>query len=164
MRIPAATFFVIVGLIGLGKTLGLRPLAADQWTETVKVTPVSSGDVDGRVTLDASIGPWRAIGRLNVAGFRSRRHCTATLIEPDLALTAWHCLSRFVQSGTVDPTAIHFLPGYDRGQFLDHLRGKSCKRVGADVVLVSLDRPSTVQPLSYGPATLKPGAPLFQAG
>ncbi|WP_315981359.1 trypsin-like serine protease [Aliamphritea spongicola] len=33
--------------------------------------------------------PWRAIGRINLAGYG---HCTATLVAEDVVLTAAHCL------------------------------------------------------------------------
>lgn len=34
-----------------------------------------------------------AVGRLNIAGYRQREMCTATLIAPDTALTAAHCVT-----------------------------------------------------------------------
>src|SRR5690606_38549552 len=40
----------------------------------------TAAEVGGRVVVAPETGPWKAIGRLNVAGFRIRRHCTATLV------------------------------------------------------------------------------------
>ncbi|WP_271271868.1 trypsin-like serine peptidase [Aliamphritea hakodatensis] len=42
-----------------------------------------------RVVVSGDVFPWRAIGRINLAG---RGYCTATLIARDVVLTAAHCL------------------------------------------------------------------------
>jgi len=53
-----------------------------------------------------------AIGRLGQAGFRERQGCTATLIAPDLIVTAGHCTA---QSGESDHV---FAAGWFRGVFV----------------------------------------------
>src|SRR3546814_3278097 len=65
--------------------------------------PAAAAEVGGRVVVAPKTGPWKAIGRLNVAGFRIRRHCTATLFAPDLALTARHCVAGFRGEAGVAP-------------------------------------------------------------
>ncbi|MEP3045741.1 MAG: trypsin-like serine protease [Roseibium sp.] len=42
--------------------------------------------------IDSTDDPWRSIGRVNVAGYRSTSMCTGTLIAPTIVLTAAHCL------------------------------------------------------------------------
>lgn len=121
---------------------------------------------DGRVVVPGDAAPWSAVGRLNVAGYRERRHCTATLVAPDVALTALHCLRAFGYGavGLVEPGEVHFLPGYARGRFADHLRGVAFEPIGAEAVLVRLDHASAVPPLPMDPSPVPPGAPLYQAG
>ncbi len=119
---------------------------------------------DGRITVRPDVNPWNVIGRLNVSGYRARRHCTATLVEPRIALTAWHCLLQFFRDGVVDPRAVHFLPGYDRGSFHEHLRGVTYQRRGDDVVLITLDHTSSLVPVAMERVTPTTGDALLQAG
>lgn len=63
---------------------------------------------DDRVRVDSGELPWRAIG---ILGLRVGRSCTATLVAPDIVLTAAHCLvtedRRVVREGA-------FLAGFTR--------------------------------------------------
>ena len=70
-----------------------------------------------RITVEAAMPPWSAIGRLNVAG---RAHCTATLVAIDLVLTAAQCLYNRVTGRRYPPSAVHFVAGYQRGEFVAH--------------------------------------------
>ena len=63
---------------------------------------------------EADAPKWQAVGRLNVAGNRS---CTATLISPNEAITAAHCLFHPVTHHRADPADIRFLPGFRRDTF-----------------------------------------------
>ena len=63
---------------------------------------------------DADAPLWQAVGRLNVAGNRS---CTATLISPDEAITAAHCLFHPVTHHRAAPADIRFLPGFRRDSY-----------------------------------------------
>jgi protease YdgD len=131
---------------------------------TIGTSSTQPAAEDGRITVRPEATPWNAIGRLNVSGYRARRHCTATLVEPRVALTAWHCLLQFFRNGVVNPRAVHFLPGYDRGTFHEHLRGISYERVGDDVVLVTLSDISNLAPVRMESVTPVSGDTLFQAG
>lgn len=55
--------------------------------------------------------PWVAIGRLDL---RAGGHCSGTLIERNLVLTAAHCLSDN-RGGLIDPTELTFSAGYKGG-------------------------------------------------
>lgn len=72
---------------------------------------------DDRVPVDSTDWPWAAIGRVNVAtgGF-----CTGTLIGPKLVLTAAHCVFDQRRKRWAVPNNVHFLAGYNRGDFVAH--------------------------------------------
>jgi len=78
--------------------------------------PGLKGD-DDRTTVDVTVLPWRAIGRINrtTGGF-----CTGVLIGPKTVLTAAHCLWNTRTQRLLPPRSLHFLSGYDRGDFVAH--------------------------------------------
>lgn len=61
-----------------------------------------------RILTEAEAAQFRAVGRLNVA---ANRHCTATLIAPDLALTAAHCLFNALTDRRAPPEEMKFVIG-----------------------------------------------------
>ncbi|MBL3571739.1 trypsin-like serine peptidase [Rhodovulum visakhapatnamense] len=63
---------------------------------------------------------WRAIGRVNVAGFDTGGFCTGTLIAPDRVLTAAHCLYALRGSARAQPGQVHFLAGWYKGTYAAH--------------------------------------------
>ncbi|MEO1225257.1 MAG: trypsin-like serine protease [Pseudomonadota bacterium] len=66
---------------------------------------------DERVMVDSTLFPWRAIGQLDFEGGA----CTATLVAPDVVLTAAHC---FLTEGRPDQP-IAFFAGLDGDSFVD---------------------------------------------
>src|SRR4051794_4386214 len=77
------------------------------------------GPADPRVPVDATLPPWRALGRVQTElGGR----CTGFLVEARTVLTAAHCLYRRSTEAYVRPGSVHFLLGYDRGQYAAHAR------------------------------------------
>ena len=67
---------------------------------------------------------WDAVGRLNIRG---QGHCTATLIAPDLVLTAAHCIANRRTGKTVHPDQVHFLAGFRKGSYAVHGRVASIR-------------------------------------
>ncbi|WP_406721317.1 trypsin-like serine protease [Thioclava litoralis] len=123
-------------------------------------------------TGDAGRG-WEAVGRLDFAdgGF-----CTASLVAPDLVLTAAHCLFDPRSGGKVDITTARFRMGLreDRALVERQIRAgfphpqyryqgpQAFDRVTYDMALLQLDRPvriSPVMPFDLGEAPRK-GDPL----
>ena len=70
-------------------------------------------------TVDIGRYPWSSIGKLfnSIGGA-----CTAVLIAPDRVLTAAHCLYAFRTRRWLRADAIHFLLGYRRGSYSQHVR------------------------------------------
>lgn len=102
---------------------------------------------------------WSAVGRLNITG---QGFCTATLVAPDLVLTAAHCLMDRRTGKIVSADKVHFLAGFRIGVYAAHGRGESIaiadgysrarKVVGSDIGVIRLQEPMppSVVPVPLG--------------
>lgn len=102
-----------------------------------------------RMITEAEAPLWNAVGRLNVAGNRS---CTATLISPDEAITAAHCLFHPVTHHRAEPGDIRFVAGFRQDTYAA-LVGVTAVAISPDFVYQGLyaDTPS----IRYDLALLK---------
>ncbi|WP_424928472.1 trypsin-like serine peptidase [Amaricoccus tamworthensis] len=75
---------------------------------------VGHADSEPRRMSAAEARNWQAVGRLNVSG---TRFCTATLIAPDIVLTAAHCVFHPKTGKKVPVSEFRFVAGWRKGDY-----------------------------------------------
>ncbi len=129
---------------------------------------------DDRKLVDSSKAPWSAVGRVNIKGYRKRRHCTGTLVKPNKVITAAHCL---VDSETKQPFSedrIFFLAGLEQGEHRELGQGECVSFLNQsgmpyssykdDVALITLTESLTSPPLTVLTRAGENGEGLVHAG
>ena len=104
--------------------------------------------------------PAGAIGRLNYAGYKAARHCTAFLVGKWVAVTAAHCVARLTVSD------LHLLLGYDRGAWQEHLRPAEVTRdtEGVDLAALCLETAAAAVAFPWAEIAPRPGETLVVWG
>ena len=104
--------------------------------------------------------PAEAIGRLNYAGYKAARHCTAFLVRAEVAVTAAHCVARLRADD------LHLLLGYDKGAWREHLRPASVARdaEGADLATLCLKAAAAAVAFPWAETAPMPGETLVVWG
>ena len=158
MRPKTSRPTVAVFTAGLLATAGAMPTLAEPGVGPDPYPGIIGKD--DRKILDTWESPWSAIGRINVAGYRTKSMCTGTLIAPDLVLTAAHCLydSRTGKAHLL--SKLNFVAGVRRDKYLAHTTAKctdtlpdysfsakpSLKQAAQDVAVVVLAKPLNIAP------------------
>lgn len=104
--------------------------------------------------------PAGAIGRLNYAGYKATRHCTAFLVGSRVAVTAAHCVEG------LQAAELHLLLGYDRGAWREHLRSEAFTRdaEGLDLAALCLRAAAAAVAFPWAEAAPRPGEALVVWG
>ncbi len=134
--------FVIVALALLAS-----PVAAQAPQRAAPALP-GIGSAEPRQSADIGQAPWRSVGRVQTElGGR----CTGVLVAMNRVLTAAHCLLSPRSGQFVQPSSVHFLLGYDRGEFTGVSRvvaftvgqgyHPGAQTVGADWAVLALAHP-----------------------
>ncbi|HWA50777.1 MAG TPA: trypsin-like serine protease [Dongiaceae bacterium] len=113
---------------------------------------------DNRKPVGAKDWPWVALGQVNreIGG-----HCTGALIAPNLVLTAAHCLYNFNDGRMTIPMEVHFVAGYQRGEYREHAVGRdfivspdwnpkdaeSTGNIENDWAVIELERSLSIKPI-----------------
>lgn len=104
--------------------------------------------------------PAEAIGRLNYAGYKASRHCTAFLVGARVAVTAAHCVTRLRAAD------LHLLLGYDKGAWREHLRASGVTRdvEGVDLAALCLKAAAAAVAFPWAETAPRPGETLVVWG
>jgi protease YdgD len=131
--------------------------------------PAAAQDPERRMLTAGEATAFRGVGRLNIAG---TWFCTATLIAPDVIVTAAHCLYHPLTGARVRDSELRFLAGYRLGEaravrrvartlvdpgFAFDARA-TYAGVGADLALALLSRPVPAAVAPFPTAAFEEGA------
>lgn len=165
MQLRQMRWLAVTGIAALWLAGSPSALAADP-------KPGIVGSDDRTVTADPRFA---AVGRLNLSG---TGFCTATLIRPNVVVTAAHCLTYKRTGKPIPPDRLHFVAGWRKGKYAAHRRGRATRihaeykgaaspgqRMASDIALIVLDKPIPASviapiPLDRGTGSVRMTVPL----
>jgi V8-like Glu-specific endopeptidase len=134
---------------------------------------------DEREIVDSWERPWNAVGKVNTPAYRRLGECTGTLIDPQIVVTAAHCLYNEISGKPFRNEDIHFSAGLRRDKRIGHARAR-CVRfadgyrfqdrlrpsaIGKDYAFIVLDQPIGAEPVHLiAPELPEPGMTVTHAG
>lgn len=109
---------------------GLRGLAAAVAfvMGAVFSAPAFAEPATPRTIIEVPGYPWSAVGTVNFEG--DQAYCTGSLIAPDKAVTAAHCLWNDATNDWRSVDTMHFVAAYQRGTYLAQSKVLSISLVG----------------------------------
>lgn len=121
--------------------------------------PVMAEEDGNLRTLDTGIvaGRWAAVGRIDLGG---RGFCTGTLIEPDIVLTAAHCLYDKATGAAMPAAELTFLAGWRNGR-AEAYRGVTAAVPHPDYIFDRDDRDEQVAQVPLDVGLLKLDQPIL---
>jgi protease YdgD len=151
--LPRRAILSLAAVLLLSAPALTRLALAQEETEIVGIE-----GTDNRKPVGAEDWPWVALGQVNreIGG-----HCTGALIAPNKVLTAAHCLYNFEDGRMTIPMEVHFVAGYQRGEYREHAVGrrfvmspnwdprqaKSAETIRNDWAVIELERSLSIKPI-----------------
>jgi len=109
--------------MNLARHAVLLLVVAMPWLTVVAVAMDQNASETRREIVDISAYPWASIGKIGISGHSVATTCTGSVIGPKQILTAAHCLYTKTTTRLVSADEIHFLLGYEKGQYRAHRVG-----------------------------------------
>ncbi|MDB5405884.1 MAG: hap [Rhodospirillales bacterium] len=144
----ATTCLLLIGL-ALAAALTDRPAAAK---DLPPVLLPGIGAHDPRQRIDPTTAPWRSIGKVQANSGNLHMSCTGSLVGATTVLTAAHCVYNPKTGRNFPPESLHFLIGYDSGNYAGHAVARAVvtgpgydpreprRTMGSDWALLTLDK------------------------